>query len=100
MEIMPEAPAPQLIALSLPQNQLDMIEALIVNVSQLREELRGRAWQTESSLCKNLDVSPSTLRKWRDQGLPFTQIGEVRRYNTLQVDEWLKRHQPRHAMAM
>ena len=39
-----------------------------------------------------LDKSRSTLRRWREQGLPYISFSNEKGYNLKDVEEWLSIH--------
>ncbi len=48
---------------------------------------------TERQLAEFLAVSPDTVRRLRDQGLPYVRLGKrLVRYPAVQVTEWLEQH--------
>lgn len=55
-------------------------------VESLQEKLL-----TKSELLNRYQISYSTLRKYRsEKGFPFIKIGSTYRYNSKDVDDWLR----------
>ncbi|GAB5519481.1 MAG: hypothetical protein RhofKO_17320 [Rhodothermales bacterium] len=41
-----------------------------------------------------LGVSKSTLQRWRQQGLPFSQVGQIIFYRRSALDAFIEQHKP------
>ncbi|MCM1567806.1 MAG: helix-turn-helix domain-containing protein [Dehalobacter sp.] len=46
---------------------------------------------TKNELCKWLKISSMTAYRWRKEGMPFIQHGNVIRYDKAKVTEWLEK---------
>ncbi len=42
------------------------------------------------NLVEKYQVSPATIYRWRQQGMPFKQIGRSIRFDEVEVDEWIE----------
>ena len=52
---------------------------------------RGKVWMTTSEVCAYLDISRSTLYRWRDDyGLPFSERGKRVYYRRDHIHEMLQ----------
>ena len=62
---------------------------------QIKEFLAQRSFEkkellTEEDLCKLLDVSSSTTRRFRASGLPSAKIGGRWYYKKVDIDKWVE----------
>ncbi len=80
----------QQIIVSLPEDQLSLLLKIKKQNEILMQGIEAKdVWLNDTTIAERFGVSKSLITKWRkDFGLPFSQIGEVRRYNALEVDQW------------
>lgn len=78
--------APTTIALSLPPEQLQLLEVVAKSLSQANPH---REWLNMEEACKHFGVKESTIYKWmKDYQLPYSGIGEVKRFNVEKINKW------------
>lgn len=78
--------APTTIALSLPPEQLQLLEVV---AKALHEANPHKEWLNMEEVCKHFDVKESTIYKWMKQyQMPYSGIGEVKRFNVEKVNKW------------
>lgn len=78
--------APTTIALSLPAEQLQLLEVLAEALNQANPQ---KEWLNMDDVCKHFGVKESTIYKWmKDYQLPYSGIGEVKRFNIEKVNKW------------
>ncbi|HAG12056.1 MAG TPA: DNA-binding protein [Desulfotomaculum sp.] len=46
---------------------------------------------TQKELCKLLKISPTTVWRWRNEGMPFLKHGNSVRFDQNKVQQWLER---------
>lgn len=84
---------------TLPEEQLSQI-AILIKQNQALILKNQDSWLSDEGVAKRFGVSVSLITKWRKQfGLPFSQIGEVRRYSTKEVDDWFKGFSPQRILS-
>jgi excisionase family DNA binding protein len=49
------------------------------------------AYLTTKDLEEKYKVSRATIKKWRDNGMPFKKIGSTIRFNESNVEEWINK---------
>jgi excisionase family DNA binding protein len=49
---------------------------------------------TADELAAHLNVTPRTLRRWRDDGMPHYLRGSTLRFRVSEVEEWMRAAQP------
>jgi len=47
---------------------------------------------TLHQLCDKLQLSRSTIDRWRKEGLPYTKLGRSLRFDEKEVAEWIKQN--------
>lgn len=78
--------------LSLPPEQLALLEVIRKQQELLLESANSEAWLTDEMVAKRFHRSVSTIRRWReDFGLPYRQLGDARLYIPNEVDEWMRK---------
>lgn len=83
------------INLSLPPEQLALLEEIKNLQTILVKTANALAWLDDDALCVRFGVGKTTLRRWReDETLPFSQIGDKRLYSPGLVDAWMLAHSP------
>lgn len=79
---------PTTIALSLPPEQLDLMETLRVQNDKILEIANKAVYLTEQEACDRLKVSLTTIRLWRKEGwLRYFAQGNNIRYRADYLDE-------------
>lgn len=79
---------PTTISLSLPPEQLQLLEAVKFLNEQVLASKNENQWLTEIEAAKRLKVSKSTIEKWRNDGkLRYNREGVIIRYRANQLDE-------------
>lgn len=77
---------PTTIALSLPAEQLQLLEVVAKALNQANPQ---RQWLNMEEVCKHFGVKETTIYKWmKDYQLPYSGIGEVKRFNIEKVNKW------------
>lgn len=75
------------IALSLPAEQIELLEALKYQNDRILSMQNRSAYLTEPEACERLKVSLTTIRKWRKDGwLRFFAEGDNIRYRVDYLD--------------
>lgn len=75
------------------QQITDLLNKLMVQNQRIWES--QKQWLTDKEVAERFQTSKDTVRRWRDNhNLPFSQIGEVRRYSTQKVDAWFAKFSP------
>lgn len=83
---------PTTIALSLPPEQLQLLEAVKILNEQVLAAKNQDQWLTEKEAAARLKVSKSTIEKWRMDGkLRYSRDGVIIRYRANQLDEDFER---------
>jgi len=81
------------IKVGLPDEQIALLESIKVQNELILKGLSTDVWMDDEGVSARFGVSKSLITKWRkEMALPFSQIGEVRRYNAKEVDEWFKKY--------
>lgn len=81
--------APQLIAISLPPEQLELLEIVAKGLKDNSARKNAEIWLTLDEVAERLKVKSGTIRKWMsDYQLPHSKLGEVTRFSPAQVDAW------------
>ena len=52
-------------------------------------------WLRVNDACKYLRISPSTLARWRNEGLPHHPVGGILFFDRGELDRWLRQHRVR-----
>ncbi|MPR36517.1 helix-turn-helix domain-containing protein [Salmonirosea aquatica] len=79
---------PTTIQLSLPQEQLDLLEDVRTLTQRQLEFLNRTVWLTESEAAERLKISVSTLRNWRAEGwIRYFAEGNSIRYRLDYLDD-------------
>jgi excisionase family DNA binding protein len=79
---------PTTISLSLPPEQLQLLEAVKILNEQVLASKNENQWLTETEAAQRLKVSKSTIEKWRHEGkLRYKRDGVIIRYRANQLDE-------------
>ncbi|WP_026995180.1 helix-turn-helix domain-containing protein [Flectobacillus major] len=85
--------------ISLPKEQLELLELVKKQNETLLSQKVGSVWLSDEEVAQRFGVSVSLITKWRKQfDLPFSQIGEVRRYSTQKIDAWFAEFSPQHIL--
>jgi excisionase family DNA binding protein len=75
------------VTLSLPQEQLDLLEDVQHLLKQYSDHLNHSVWLKEPEAAERLKVSLSTIRAWRKEGwLRYVGVGENIRYRAEYLD--------------
>jgi excisionase family DNA binding protein len=83
---------PTTISLSLPPEQLQLLEAVKILNEQVLASKNENQWLTEIEAAKRLKVGKSTIEKWRNDGkLRYNREGVIIRYRASQLDEDFER---------
>lgn len=81
--------APQVIALSLPPEQLELLEYVAKGLKENSGKKNAEVWLTIDEVAERLKVKSGTIRKWMaEYEMPYTRLGEVLRFAPAQVDAW------------
>lgn len=89
------------INLSLPPEQLALLEEIRNLQTILVQTANATAWLDDDALCVRFGVGKTTLRRWREEeALPFCQIGDKRLYSPMLVDAWMLEHSPQNIMTL
>lgn len=81
--------APQIITISLPPEQLELLEFVAKGLKGNAVQKNLEVWLTMEEVAERLKVRPGTIRKWMaDYQLPHSKLGEVTRFSPNQVDAW------------
>lgn len=79
---------PTTIALSLPEEQLTLLQTIHEQNTKILATINGSAWLSEEEAAQRLKVSVSTLRKWRGEGwLRYHKIEKVILFRAEYLDE-------------
>lgn len=75
------------VTLSLPEEQLHLLENVQALMSRYVEHLNQKVWLKEPDAAERLQVSLSTIRAWRKEGwLRYVGVGENIRYRADYLD--------------
>ncbi len=81
------------VSIQLLQSQLALIEKNIESSEKLFQAINQSVWLTDRELAQRWKMSLSTLNIWRKEyNIPCSQIGDIRRYQSDVVDEWLAKY--------
>ncbi|MDI9872131.1 helix-turn-helix domain-containing protein [Flectobacillus roseus] len=85
--------------ISLPKDQLELLELVKRQNETLLSQKVANVWLNDEDVAERFGVSVSLITKWRKNfGLPFSQIGEVRRYSAQKIDTWFAEFSPQHIL--
>lgn len=90
----------QTVVVSLPDDQLSLLLSIKKQNEQILRGISAKdVWLNDDTIAQHFGVSKSLITKWRkDFALPFSQIGEVRRYNVAEVDRWFAKYSPKNVL--
>lgn len=85
--------------------QLPELVGLITNLNAKLAEYSAMqndgVWLNDEGAMLRLGISKSTLHNWRENyALPFSQLGEVRRYRPEELDDWMRMFRPGNKQAI
>ncbi|AXE21201.1 hypothetical protein DR864_27405 [Runella rosea] len=84
-------PSPTTIALSLPQDQLELLQTIQEQNDKILAAMNASVWLSEEEAADRLKVSVSTLRKWRADGwLSYHKIEKVVLFQAAELDAEVK----------
>lgn len=79
---------PTTIALSLPEEQLTLLQTIHEQNTKLLATMNGSVWLSEEEAAQRLKVSVSTLRKWRTDGwIRYHKLEKVILFKAAELDE-------------
>jgi excisionase family DNA binding protein len=52
-------------------------------------------WLRVREACHLLNISPSTLARWRQDGLPHSLVGGILFFDRDDLDRWVRQHRAR-----
>ncbi|GAB3518478.1 helix-turn-helix domain-containing protein [Emticicia fontis] len=80
---------PQLIAISLPPEQLELLEFVAKGLKENSGRKNAEVWLTIDEVAERFKVKSGTIRKWMaDYQFPHSKLSEVLRFSPVQVDAW------------
>lgn len=80
-------PSPTTIALSLPQEQLQLLQTIQEQNAKILEAMNATVWLSEEEAAERVKVSVSLLRKWRTDGwLRYHKIEKVVLFRAAELD--------------
>lgn len=71
---------------------IEKLDVVINRLDQL-EANGGEKWYTMEQVLENLDLSPSTFREWRMNGLKVSTVGRKIYVSQAVIDEFLVKNQ-------
>lgn len=88
----------QLILVDIDQLRSVIGEAVAEGIALARAQAPANEtpWLNSREVCELLRITEPTLAKWiNEEGLPSTQVGQVRRFHREQVQAWLDARTPK-----
>lgn len=81
-----EFAAPTTIQISLPAEQLQLLEVV---AKELNKANPKREWLNMEEVCNHFGVKESTIYKWmKEYQLPYSGISEVKRFHIEKINKW------------